>query len=213
MVTACLAEALLVVAALGSSPAAAEPRPIVISLAPRPVEEPAPAVTPPDEEAEITDPFESGRWTFNAAASIEFGDEGDEQYLGRFGAGHFLLDGLALNAELLAGAADPKSEEDEVVVGLDLVLRWHLLRGGEGSSPWSAFLDIGGGIQQASGEFPPGSHFNFRSRLGFGGTIDVGDDVSLILGASFVHVSNSNTGDENPGVSGTLAYVGVLVHF
>lgn len=159
--------------------------------------------------------FEQGRFTANGLASAEFADEGDAQYLARGGGGYFLLDGLALNGEILAGAADPRGEEEAWVIGLDLVLRWHLLRGGDEpeAAAWSAFLDIGGGIQQASDEFPPGSHFNFRTRLGFGGTVEIAEDVSLIGGASFVHISNSNLGDVNPGMSGTLVYLGVLVHF
>lgn len=191
--------------------------------------------TPPQapvaaEAPDATSLFEQGRFTANTLASIEFGDEGDAQYLGHFGGGWFVLDGLSLNAEVLAGVADPTGEEEALVIGLDAVLRWHLLRGADdddeeksaeerrasasdAAAEWSLFLDIGGGIQQASDEFPPGSHFNFRSRLGFGGTIEVAEDVSLIGGASFVHISNSNIGDENPGMSGTLVYVGVLFHF
>jgi len=167
------------------------------------------------ETTEKTDAslFAQGRTFLLGAASGEFGDEGEGQYAGRAGAGYFLLDGLSIGAETLFGVADPKGAGEEALAGLDVVLRWHALRFGEIDAEWSRFLDVGGGGQWTSDEFPEGNRFNFRERLGFGATFEMAPDVSLFAGASFFHVSNANLGDINPGLTGTLAYAGVMVAF
>ena len=119
-------------------------------------------------------------------------------------AGHFVGDGVALGGELVAtswwtGGRDVYSGELE---GLLRIYPWP-------SGP--VFLDGTTGFQLANDQIPPGGTlWNFT--FGFGGGVDlpVGEGTSLLLGATYHHISNAlgRENERNPSQNEARLWIG-----
>ena len=119
-------------------------------------------------------------------------------------AGHFLADDLAIGAKLGAtswwtGGRDVYSADTE---GL---LRFYPWRKGP------IFFDGTGGFQLANDQIPPGgTMWNFT--FGFGGGVDlpVGEGTSMLLGATYHHISNAlgRDNDRNPSQNEARVWIG-----
>lgn len=175
------------------------------------------AAPPPARQAAAGDAFAQGSWTLHSYGSAAFGDEAGEVYAGHVGVGYHFFDGVSVNLELVGGTMDIDSARgssggDAGFGGLDLLFRWHFLRG----DGWSLYADAGAGLMQSGESYPAdGTHFNFRPQAGVGGTLRLADNLLLMGGARWLHVSNGYThGEENnPGADSAMVYAGVMVLF
>jgi hypothetical protein len=136
----------------------------------------------------------------------------DDKFYGANLAGHYYFgDEVSLGAELQGYYVD-QVEEDTAATGASLILRWHFLA----EEHYSLFVDGGLGGSVAEAEVPEGgTHYNYTAKGGGGATFELREDVHLIGGVRFLHLSNGNLHgrDENPSQDGVQYYVGVMFTF
>lgn len=136
----------------------------------------------------------------NAAASI--GYYFDDKHVVRFE-----LDGYRFDEE--GGSGDA---EDSLGTGFNLGLRYHFLE----YERFSMFVDGIVGAQYSRRNFPEGgTHFNFNEQLGLGISYRLHDNLHLISGCRYMHISNARIRgeDENPGFDSLGGYFGVMFTF
>ena len=182
------------------------------------------------DEADAATPasglFLQGTWTFTAYGSATFGDDAGELYLKHMGVGYHLWDYISINVEYISGYVSAEEyvgtgggggpvmrvDPDGFAVGFDLLVRWHFLHG----DAWSVYLDGGVGLIWFQEAFPiMGTRQNFTPQAGFGATVHVCDNVRLIVGARWHHISNASKKGEsqNPGFDGVMVYAGIVIPF
>jgi hypothetical protein len=157
--------------------------------------------------------FPKGTTAFQVSAEyihpIRFAED---KFYGGSASGHYYFgDEVSIGVELQGYAVDQVSD-DTVLGGAALVLRWHFLA----DDDFSLFVDGVGGVGLAEAEVPEGgTHFNYMPKIGGGATLRLRDDVHLIGGARFFHLSNGNLHgrDENPSQDGVQYFVGVMWTF
>jgi len=159
------------------------------------------------------DDFAKGTWTFQTYGSGTFGDYDHGQiYTFHIGGGYHFQDDLSVNLEAFGGAVDPGSvsgDDEGGVGGLDLLLRWHFHK----EENYTFYIDGGAGIQFATTNFPSDSHHNFRPQAGIGMTWKLKDDVRLMTGVRWLHVSNAGTTAGNDGLDTAQIYAGLMFNF
>ncbi|QDU32708.1 Lipid A 3-O-deacylase (PagL) [Poriferisphaera corsica] len=173
---------------------------------------------PADNGDRSDDPFAEGSWTaqFYGSAIVGDPDHGFE-YTGHFGFGYYFVDGLSINFEPLVGYVKNNFTPYEgtgVVGGFDLLFRWHFF-GIDNNDTFSVYFDGGAGFQLADTDFPSDSHHDFRLLVGFGGTVKVPttDNLRIMGGARYIHISNAGTSDVNDGLDGAQLYLGLMLNF
>ncbi len=120
---------------------------------------------------------------------------------------YYLVNNLSIGAEVQGYYID-QTYEDAIGAGVGVLARWHLLT----RDAFSLFIDGGGGVFYGDPEVPEfGTHFNFTGKAGVGATIRLGEDLDLIGGARYFHLSNGNLHgrDQNPSFDGIQFWVGV----
>lgn len=135
----------------------------------------------------------------------------NEFYGGNVAAHYYFSDEISIGAEFQGYWVD-QVRDDTVLGGASLVLRWHFLA----DDRLSFFVDgIGGGSFAADDVPETGTHFNFTAKLGGGATFELRDNLHLIGGVRFFHLSNGNLNgrDENPSQDGVQYVVGVMWTF
>lgn len=138
---------------------------------------------------------------------VQDGDQWIAQ--GGIGLSGFIEDGLALRVEL-NGAQIRQVEGSEQGVNVALLFEWHFLR----RESWSLFLDAGAGVLFTTDDVPAGgSSFNFTPQAGLGLTAALSEDLRLVAGVKWHHISNANTFDENPGRDHVMVYTGLSLPF
>ena len=126
------------------------------------------------------------------------------------GAGYEFREDITVNVELLSGAVNnDDSKKAGAVFGLDLLLRWHLLKG----DGWTVYLDGGAGFQLATTDYPSDSFWNFRLMIGPGATWQVTEQIQLMGGVRYLHISNAYTTNINEGLDAAQLYFGLMVPF
>lgn len=163
--------------------------------------------------------FTKGEWALHLYPSYingEAGFHGDEieALTSTVGVGYYFTDHWGLYADLNGYAFEQRGlfDTDAEGPGLSLLLRWHFLN----RDRFSLFIDGGGGLAFLDEEFPAqGTHSNFTARVGLGATVQLTDDLHLIGGARYFHLSNAarNGMDENPSLDAVELYLGVLIEF
>jgi lipid A 3-O-deacylase len=130
---------------------------------------------------------------------------------GGVGFEHFIGDDLSLSVEL-NGLFAAQGGPNAGGVNVNLLFRWHFLHPRE--EGWSLYFDGGAGLLVSTDEIPAGgSSFNFTPQAGLGATIDIGEQRRLMCGVRWLHVSNANTFEENPGRDHAYAYVGLSLPY
>jgi len=169
------------------------------------------------ESQDINDPFDMegfgpDKWYFEAYGSgaIEFSG-GNDAYSGHAGVGFFFHEQFSFSIIGAAGYMSVPSNDDSQYVGFDLLPRWHFAK-------WDQlrlFVEVGAGLHYAFPErFPEnGSHFNFRSHAGMGVLYQLTEQVYLLGGANYLHISNANLVSPNVGWDGIEGYFGVVMPF
>lgn len=105
------------------------------------------------------------------------------------------------------GAAD-----DAIALGANIGLRYQFLE----HQRLTLFVEGYAGFFYGHRDFPEeGTHFNFNQQFGLGATFRLGENVHLVGGARYMHISNAQIRgqDENPSFDGIGGYAGLLFTF
>jgi len=78
---------------------------------------------------------------------------------------------------------------------------------------YSVYLDLGGGFEIQSTEFSGTRNFNFRVLGGGGGTVRVTENVRLMGGLRYLHISDAGIDGGGGGFDGYQVYGGVMMPF
>ncbi|MFO0872828.1 MAG: acyloxyacyl hydrolase [Phycisphaerales bacterium] len=134
----------------------------------------------------------------------------DTQYIeGTIGLSWFFVDNVSLDLELMGLGIDQDRGDTGAING-SLLFRWHFLV----HESWTMYFEGGCGLLYAGNNVPPdGTQFNFTPQVGFGFTYDLGNDVRLMTGTRWFHMSNARLSASNPGVDTMLFYAGVSLGF
>jgi opacity protein-like surface antigen len=135
----------------------------------------------------------------------------DDFYGANFAGHYYFGDEVSLGLELQGYFVD-QEEHDTELGGASLVLRWHFLA----SENYTLFFDGGLGGSYSGFDVPEdGTHFNYTARGGGGITRKLRDDLHLLGGVRFWHLSNGNLHgrDENPSQDGVQYFIGLMFTF
>jgi long-subunit fatty acid transport protein len=159
-------------------------------------------------------PFPKGTKTLQAEASyttsIRYSVE--EFVSGGVGVGYYVFDNhcltLMANGFHVNQAFGRGAEAGSVTV----MGRWHVFNPGR----FTFYLDGGGGYSWANEAVPiGGTTYNFNARVGPGLGYRIDDNVYLMGGARYFHLSNAQQHgrEKNPSYDGVEFYVGMLFAF
>ena len=96
--------------------------------------------------------------------------------------------------------------------GAGVLVRWHLF----GDERLSFYIDGGGGLSWFNKAVPTfGTTYNFTARVGPGLAYRITEDVYLMGGARYFHLSNGNQHgrEKNPSYDGIEWYLGMMFTF
>lgn len=140
-----------------------------------------------------------GMSDFEAAEQVEFG----------LSASYFIIDNLSVDFQI-EGDYIAQPVANAWGGGATILFRWHFLA----YETWSLYADAGSGVLATTVNTPSGgTSFNFTPQAGGGVSFDVAQDLRLMVGARWYHISNANTGETNPGRNSVMAYVMLSVPF
>jgi len=150
------------------------------------------------------------RWTVQFGYGFEADDSNNNFGLGGFGFSYFPIDDLSINVEFDGMYFEQDRARAAGGFNFNLLLRWHYMT----EEKWTAFLEASGGIVITTDEVPAGgAGFNFIAQIGAGVSVDLGDDVRLLTGVRWHHLSNGRTFDRNPGQDSVYGFVGLSMPF
>lgn len=150
------------------------------------------------------------RWTMQFGFGMELEDTINRFAVGGFGFTYFPIDDFSLNVEFDGIYFDQDRVENAGGFNFNLLLRWHYRT----EENWSAFFELAGGIVISDNAVPAGgAGFNFTPQVGAGLSLDVGNDVRLLTGVRWHHLSNGRTFDDNPGMDSIYGFVGLSMPF
>lgn len=150
------------------------------------------------------------RWTVQFGFGFEIDDFDNHFGLGGVGFSYFPIDDLSINVEFNGMYFVQDKAEEAAGFNFNLLLRWHYLT----EEKWTAFAEMSGGIVVNDNPVPAnGAGFNFIAQVGAGISVDLGDDVRLLTGIRWHHLSNARTFDRNPGMDSAFGFVGLSMPF
>lgn len=157
--------------------------------------------------------FPKGTWTLTAygAFAHSFTEEEAKLASGTVGVGYYVLDNFSLNAEL-SGYHNTQEGPNANIANFEGLIRHHLLHSGR----FSLYLDGGAGLSIADHRTPYyGTYYNYILEFGTGATFQVYDNINLMGGMRYVHLSNADLEGKyhNPGINSAQIYVGLLFKF
>jgi hypothetical protein len=167
----------------------------------------------PTTQAQPRKPFSQGTKSYQAYGSLLGDVSGRGNTLGgaTVGAGYYFLDHMAMNLELTGNYVGERGPDTAAVAGT-ILLRHHLYVNERFSFLW----DVGGSVFEAGRNAPPnGSHFNFEVENGPGITYRLKDNLYLLTGVRFLHLSNARIygAERNPGINTLGGYFGLMWTF
>ena len=148
-------------------------------------------------------------------------DDGDYWMPLSIGVSWFAADGFSLDvaAEMYTIDAStpevsPRQTYSATGGGGSIGVTWHFLEGRLGDRDWSIFADAGVGLLWTGDDVPPGgTRLNLTPRAGVGGTLGLDDRTRLVLGLRWFHISNAQTGSDNPGIDTLQVVAGLSFAF
>lgn len=157
--------------------------------------------------------FARGTWAATAYGTYVKSFTGQEAKMGSgsFGLGYYVFDNVSITGEF-SGYYDSQPGRDAQIYAGDLVLRDHLFHSGR----FSFFGDALAGISYAYKRVPPGgTYYNYNLALGVGATFQIYENLHLIGGARYFHISNAHLEGpiHNPSINAAQAYVGLMWKF
>jgi len=167
----------------------------------------------PSLRAEDAGYFPKGTWTVTTYGSYTKNFINDEAKLasGTVGVGYYLFDNISLNAEL-SGYHNFQVGPDANISNFEALIRHHLWHSGR----FSWFIDGGAGLSYADHRTPYyGTYYNYILEVGTGATFQIYENVHLMGGVRYFHVSNADLEGplHNPGINATQGYIGLLIKF
>ena len=155
--------------------------------------------------------FSGGTWTLELSGSyadpIRFSE--DRMALGTVGINYYFLDNVSLGFHVSGYGVDQPNDEG-YGAGFEGWLRLHLLS----FDRFTIFADGGGGRTYFYPETPEGgSKWNWTAKIGGGVSVKLDDDVYLMGGARYFHVSNGNQWgrENNPSYDAVQYFVGLMI--
>ena len=150
----------------------------------------------------------STAWWFECGVGTNF-NEGWSA-VGGIGVEWYPVEGFALGLRADGIGVELEDTARTAGGGVALLLRWHVIK----RTDWSLYLDGGCGLAYFSSRVPSGAtRLNFTPQLGIGCSIACGDQLRLLAGVRWFHISNGQTGDSNPGVDMLNGYIGFTMPF
>ena len=150
------------------------------------------------------------KWqTYVSGAGFDTGK--GEMYALHLGYGYFFMDDFSVNIDMLGGYIRSGIDNNGVAAGLDLILRQHPIKGPE--NLWSFYLELGAGLQQQSTSFAGNRKFNFRLLGGGGATFRAAENVRIMAGMRYFHVSDAGIEGGGGGFDGLQFYAGSMFPF
>jgi hypothetical protein len=148
-------------------------------------------------------------WRWQVIGSWMGNFDGADQLEAEWSASWFFMNDLSLDFGL-SGDAVLQPGTDAGGGGASLMVRWHFLA----RTDWSVFADIGCGMLFTNEPVPTdGGRVNFTPRAGLGGTVAIGPSARFMGGMRWYHISNANTGQDNPGRDSLQVFGGVSFPF
>jgi hypothetical protein len=172
------------------------------------------ALTAATAAAEEPGYFPRGTWTATGYGTYIKSFTGQEAKMGSgaVGVGYYLFDNISLNAEF-SGYYDVQSGPDSRIYSGDLLLRNHLYH----YRRFSFFLDGVAAITYADRRTPSplGTHYNYIIEPGIGATYQLHENLHLIGGVRYFHLSNAHLEGpiRNPSINAAQAYIGLMWKF
>ena len=160
--------------------------------------------------AQMESVFPAGTISLTSIGSYGHNFDSQRVKFGTFnvGAGYYIFNNFALNLEAGYQRHDQSGPDADVVM-LDILLRHHLLHWRR----FSFFIDFGVGVSYANERTPPGgTYFNFMEEAGLGSTIHIKDNLHLLTGVRFFHMSNARIDgpEHNPSLNAWQVYAGIM---
>jgi opacity protein-like surface antigen len=150
------------------------------------------------------------KWqTYVSAAGFDKGK--GEMYALHLGYGYFFMDDFSINIDVLGSYIRSGIDDNGVAAGLDVIFRHHPFKGHD--NLWSLYLDVGAGLQQQSTNFAGSRKFNFRLLGGGGATFRVAENVRLMAGMRYLHISDAGIEGGGGGFDGFQFYAGSTFPF
>lgn len=150
----------------------------------------------------------SVNWWFELGAGTDF-NQGWEAS-GGVGVEWYPIDGFSLGVRADGIGIGLEDTSATAGGGVALLVRWHVIQ----REDWSLYVDGGCGLAYFSSRVPTGAaHLNFTPQVGIGASFAIEDDLRLLAGLRWFHVSNGQTASSNPGVDMLAGYVGFAVPF
>jgi len=155
--------------------------------------------------------FPKGTKSLTAYGSYLKSFDGQEAKMGdsTFGVGYYIFDNFSLNLEA-AGYYDNQPVRNTVITAGDLMIRHHLFHSGR----FSFFGEGVVGITYADHRAPAsGTYYNYMVEPGLGATFQLHDNLNLMGGVRYFHLSNARLEgpDRNPSINATQVYIGLLL--
>jgi hypothetical protein len=159
--------------------------------------------------------FAKGTRTFQAYGTYAGGLDADTNVgSGAVGAGYFVFDDLSLSLEA-SGYRAQQSGRDTAnawMYGIAGVLRHHLIH----LDRATVFADVSFGPVESTKRTPAGgTDFNFITRSGIGVTYQLKDNLHLLTGVRYFHLSNARIegNARNPSINGVEGFLGLMWTF
>jgi hypothetical protein len=158
--------------------------------------------------ADVT--FPQGTFTLQASVAYAEGLESRQESIpsASVGLNYFVWDNLSLGVEL-EGLRAIQDGDDAWAGEIGFMLHHHLIR----FDRYTIFGDFNFGPVWSNEQVPAdGTQFNFITRVGAGATARLTDDLHLMLGVRYFHLSNARIEgvERNPNINGVEGYLGLV---
>lgn len=121
------------------------------------------------------------------------------------GAHWFVADGVSFGA-FVEGLVIDAENDDSWGFGIGLLARWHFVR----EEKYSLFVEGGVGFAGFSDQVPSGgTDYDFTPRAALGMTYELGEGTRLVGKVGWFHISNGQTGPNNPGLDSLSVGIGL----
>ena len=146
----------------------------------------------------------SRRWVIGGMVASDLVDE--KMIFLRGGLEWFPIEGFSIGLEADLGWVGQDAGDDAGLFGLGVMMRWHFLQ----YERWTMYADLGIGLAYTSMPVPPsGSRLDLVPQAGVGFSIELDQDVRLLVGLGWYHLSNARTTPTNFGID-ALAVTGLI---
>jgi hypothetical protein len=155
--------------------------------------------------------FQKGTFSLQGYTTYAGGIDAEEIFnSGAIGASYYLFDNFSLGVEASGYRFEQAPGNDGWMYGVAGILRHHLIQFDRST----IFADVTFGPVEATDRIPAGgTYFNFATRAGIGTTYQLQDDLYLIGGVRYFHLSNARIEgpERNPSINGVEGYVGLML--